>query len=306
MAASTIGYIGLGTMGLPMAQNIAAAGHPVIVHDQSAANLAAVTGRTGFSIADSGRAVAERCDVVCLCLPDARAARQVLLGADGVATGARAGLLVCDNSSIDRSTALDFHQALQRRGISYLECPVLGGREQAQSGELFAVVSGDADCYRTMESLIRVISRDHRFVGAAGTASLFKSVQNGLGLVQWAGIAEALGILAAAGADLNLWYEVVTEGHGMADTPLFRAMARKIIDEDNDFRAYLRIGAKDIELASAQARALRLDAATFEAANGLFREALALGLGEQDIAQIARVIEARFATTIGSGPDRSA
>ena len=77
--------------------------------------------------------------------------------------------------------------------------------------------------------------------------------------VQWAGMVEALGMIAKAGSDAGAWYDVVTNGGGMAGTPLFAAQARKILSGDLSFVAFLRVGAKDIRLACEQARELGFD-----------------------------------------------
>jgi 2-hydroxy-3-oxopropionate reductase len=128
-------------------------------------------------------------------------------------------------------------------------------------------------------------------------------VQNGLGLVQLAGIAEALGILAKAGADLEAFCEVVAAGHGMADTPLFRAKAPMMVARATEARGKLRIGAKDIGLAVALAREVGVEAPLFERAARLFAAAIAEGLGEGDIAGVARAFEAESGVRIGPGAD---
>ncbi len=294
----TIGYIGLGTMGAAMARRLADAGHELLVFDRAAAAMDALAAHDRVTAAPSAGAVAESAELVFACLPDPQAGRAALLGEVGVAAGARTGLVVCDHSTVDPTSAAELAAALAAHGATYLECPVLGGRAEAESGQLFGVVSGDEATYRRLAPLIGVVTREHRYVGGTGEASRFKSIQNGLGIVQWAGMVEALGILARAGVDLDVWYDVVVNGHGMADTPLFRTMARKIISGDPTFRAHLRIGAKDIALAARQARELGLDAPVFSAAEALFAEALEMGLGESDMAELARVIERRFGATI--------
>ena len=227
--AAPLGYVGLGTIGLPVATRLAATGAPLFVADLDPAALATLRGLENVTVLPTPAAVAEACSVLFACLPNPAAGEAVFLGEDGVASAARPGLVVVDNSTVDPETAGRLAAGLGERGARYFECPVLGGVAQAESGELFAIVSGPEAEYTThVRQYLGTFSRDHRYVGAAvGAASRMKTVQNGLGLVQWAGIVEALGLMAKAGADLGMWYDVVTLGGGMAGTPLFEA--RKIV-----------------------------------------------------------------------------
>jgi 3-hydroxyisobutyrate dehydrogenase-like beta-hydroxyacid dehydrogenase len=111
--------------------------------------------------------------------------------------------------------------------------------------------------------------------------------------VQMVAIAEALAILAKAGADLGQWCDVVAAGHGMADTPLFRARAKEMLMAEPEVAGKLRIGAKDIGLAAALAAELGVDAQLFARADLDYQAALAQGLGETDTASVARAVEAR-------------
>lgn len=303
-----LGYVGLGTIGLRVASRLAAAGHRLIVCDAAPGRAQALCD-SHAKVTEAGTpaevAATPGLSALFVCLPDPAAGDQVLLGPspDSVVSVAPAGLVVVDNSTVDAETAARLHRALWERGVAYLECPVLGGAAQAEEGTLFAVLSGDADAYAQVQSLLPLFSREHRFVSSEpGAASTIKSVQNGLGLIQWAGMVEALGLVAKSGVDLATFYDVVTNGGGMADTNLFRAQARKIIDGDMSFNAHLRIGAKDIGLANSLAAKHGIQAPTFAAANSVFQAAMAMGLGEKEIAELARVVERSCgATIIGAG-----
>jgi 3-hydroxyisobutyrate dehydrogenase-like beta-hydroxyacid dehydrogenase len=114
-------------------------------------------------------------------------------------------------------------------------------------------------------------------------------VQNGLGLVQLAAIAEALAILARADADLATFCEVVAAGHGMADSPLFRAKAPRMLEAEPEAKGRLRIGAKDIGLAAALAPDLGLEAPLCQRAAAQLNDALTHGHGAADNAAVAPV-----------------
>lgn len=292
--SQTIGFVGLGAMGLPVARRLASAGHRLVVHDLDPAAVAAAQGMGAAPAADAG-AVAGRCDLLMTCLPNPDAVQQVYRAVD------RAGLLACDLSTIGPSLAIRLHGELAGRGVRYLECPMLGGIDEAADGRLFLILAGDPADVAEIEPLLGHFGRAWRYVGGPGSASRMKVVQNGLGLVQLAAIAEALAILARAGADLAAWCEVVAAGHGMADTPLFRAKAPEMLKSEPALKGLLRIAAKDIGLAAALAGELGVDAPLFRDAETMFRRAMAMGLGEADLAAIARAVEDRTDTSLSGG-----
>ena len=172
---------------------------------------------------------------------------------------------------------------------------MLGGAAEAAAGQLFFVLSGVEQDLEPLLPLLRGLGREHRYVGGPGQANRIKVVQNGLGLVQLAAIAEALSILAKDGADLAQFCDIVSAGGGMADTPLFRARAPLMLQEDQHSDGRLRIGAKDIGLAVALADELQLHEATplFHAAGAMFQQAMDAGLSEIGTAAIARIAEQR-------------
>jgi 2-hydroxy-3-oxopropionate reductase len=286
-----VGYVGLGVMGLPYAAHLARAGHRVAVFDRDpeAMDRARLLGLV--PAADSDDVVAHA-DLLFTCLPSPDAVRAVY------AAVAKPGLVACDNSTIDPTMARALQAELKSRGVGYVECPMLGGGPEAEAGRLFIIVSGEAADVARVLPLALVAARDHRVVGGPGTASLFKSVQNGLGLVQMTAIAEALALVAAAGGDLDAFIDVVGEGGGMAATPLFRAKAPAMRDREAAAVGKLYIGAKDAALAAGLARDQGLDLPLFARADAVYRAAIAAGLAEGDVSAIARVVEAETGARI--------
>ncbi len=208
MGATRLGYVGLGTIGLPVATRLAALSDVTLfVADLNASALEALAKLPNVRVVDTPAEVARESEVLFACLPDPAAGDAVFLGAGGVveAGSGADGLIVIDNSTVSPAAAERFSHGLAAANAHYFECPVLGGVAQAIDGELFGVVSGPKAQYTdTVAVLLPVFTKDHRYVGAtAGTASRMKTIQNGLGLVQWAGIVEALGIIAKGGADVR-------------------------------------------------------------------------------------------------------
>lgn len=286
-----VGFVGLGVMGLPFAAHLVEAGHRVVVFDRDPAAMARATARGLEPAAGIGEVVAHA-DILFTCLPSPAAVRAVY------ADVAKPGLVACDTSTIDPNLARSLQAELEGRGVGYVECPMLGGVGEVEAGKLFLIVSGEAADVARVLPLALVAARDHRVVGGPGTASLFKSVQNGLGLVQMTAIAEALALVASAGGDLDAFIDVVGEGGGMAATSLFRAKAPAMRDPDAPAVGKLYIGAKDAALAAGLAEAEGLDLPLFRRGQAVYEAAITAGLAERDVSAIARVIEAQTGTRI--------
>lgn len=287
----TIGYIGLGVMGLPFARHLAGAGHRVVVYDRDAA-VCRKAADAGLEVAAGIADIVRDAAIVFTCLPNPDAVRAVY------AEIGRPGQLAVDNSTVGPDLARQIHAELGAKGTGYVECPMLGGVGEAEAGKLFLIVSGDAADVERALPLVLVAARDHRVVGGPGAASLFKTVQNGLGLVQMTAIAEALAMVASAGGDLDRFIDVVGAGGGMAATPLFRAKAPLMRDSQAKAVGQFYIGAKDAGLAAALAEAQGLDLPLFAASDAAWREGMAAGLANADVSAVARVIEARTRTKI--------
>jgi 3-hydroxyisobutyrate dehydrogenase-like beta-hydroxyacid dehydrogenase len=291
----TVGVIGLGAMGLPIACRLARAGFRLVAFDTDPQAVEEALAEGDVQGAASPAAVVEASDVLITCLPHPHVVAAVY------GEIAKPGLLACDCSTIGPTLAIRLHQELAARGVRYLECPMLGAPAQAAAGELFLILSGDAVAASELAPIFDAISRGRRFVGPPGQASRIKVVQNGLGLIQAVAIGEALSILAKAGADLATFCEVVAEGGGMAASPLFRAKAKVMLEAEPQVLAKLRIGAKDIALACALADEQGVPAPLLRETARVLQDAMQMGLGESDFAMLARAVERRAGVSFTGG-----
>lgn len=281
-----IGFIGLGAMGLPVAGCLARAGHRLVAFDTAADRVAAARAIPGIEAGASAAEVVERADILFVCVASPGAGEAIL------SSLRKPGLAVCDLSTIGPTLAKRLNAELASRGVAYVECPMLGGIDEAASGRLFLLVSGhDADVDRVAD-LLPSFGRAVRRVGGPGAASLFKTVQNGLGLVQLCAIAEALSVVERAGGDPVAFVEVAGEGGGMAATPLFRAKAPLMLQDKPAVKGSLHIGAKDSQLAAALAREVGIEAQLLQRSADLFAKAMTSGLAAEDIAAVRRMIGA--------------
>src|SRR6185503_17365669 len=176
--ADAVGFIGLGTMGGPMAANLAKAGVRLVVYDVSAAAATAAARQPGVTVAASPSDVASRVAVLFTCLPNDDIVRTVYLGANGIAAGARAGLVTCDCSTVSPEATLDVAAGVKSRGIVHMDTPMLGSQPQAVSGEIFFIVGGERDKLPVIKPYLDVMGRLHMYVGPSATGNRVKLLHN--------------------------------------------------------------------------------------------------------------------------------
>ena len=141
-----VGFIGLGIMGRPMSKNLLKAGHELVVFDFNKEAVADVVS-CGAEAAESGKEVAEKCDVVITMVPNSPHVRAAVLGENGVADGAHPGTVVIDMSSIDPVESKKIGAELAEKGIDMLDAPVSGGEPKAIDGTLSVMVGGKKELF---------------------------------------------------------------------------------------------------------------------------------------------------------------
>ena len=290
----TVGFIGLGTMGMPMATNLARAGVPLVVHDVNPAAAAAAAKVPGIGVAGSPALVAARSTVLFTCLPNEAIVRDVYLGPAGIATEAKASLVTCDCSTVSPETTLAVARALAARGVSHMDTPMLGSKPQAVAGEIFFIVGGDPAKVRTVAPYLERMGRLHMYVGGAGMANRVKLIHNGLGAVTAVAVAEALAVCVQSGVDPSVFYEVVRNGGGMAYGTYFERRAKRVLDGDFTPTFALELMKKDAGLALDLARAVKVPAPILEETKRTYDEAVADGCGKEDFSAVTHVIEKRI------------
>ncbi len=270
---------------MPFALHLAAGGHQVSVYDRDDSVVPRASEHAGITPCDGVAAVVAASDVVFTCLPHPDAVAAVY------AEVHKPGLVCCDNSTVGPALARSLHEQLRTRGVGYVECPMLGSGTQARDGKLFLLLSGVAQDIDHVLPMALLAARGHRVVGGPGQASLFKTVQNGLGHVQAVAIGEALALVAKAGGDLDQFIEAVATGQGMAASPLFGAKAPMMRHDPVPNQGSLYIAAKDAALAAALCDELGMELPLFQRAPQIYAAAMEMGLGHQDMAALARVVE---------------
>jgi 3-hydroxyisobutyrate dehydrogenase len=221
-----VAFIGLGRMGHGMAGRYLDAGFTLAVWNRSHAKAADLIAR-GARWAASPADAADGADAVVTMVADDEASRAVWLGKDGVAATARAGALAIECSTVSHRHALDLGRELRGRGLVYIDSPVTGLPDAAASGKLTLLVGAEPADLEAARIYLAPLSTTIRHFGAVGTGTVYKLINNLMGAIQIAGIAEGLAIAEQAGLDMSLVLESIE--NGVAASPQVLRHSRRMV-----------------------------------------------------------------------------
>jgi 3-hydroxyisobutyrate dehydrogenase-like beta-hydroxyacid dehydrogenase len=297
----TVGFIGLGTMGGPMAANLAKAGVTLVVHDTSPGTLAAAGKLAGVTAAGSAADVAALAGVLFTCLPNDDIVRAAYLGAGGIASGGKAGLVTCDCSTVSPEATLEVGRVLAATGITHMDTPMLGSQPQAVSGEIFFIVGGDEATLGRIAPFLEIMGKKHMYVGGPAMGNRVKLIHNGLAAVTSVAVAEALAVCVQSGVDPYTFYDVVRSGGGMAFGTYFDRRVKRIFDGEFSPTFMCELMRKDAGLALALARASKTPVPMLEETKRTYDAAVDAGWGKEDFSAVSHVIEKRIGRKLSSG-----
>jgi 3-hydroxyisobutyrate dehydrogenase-like beta-hydroxyacid dehydrogenase len=297
----SVGFIGLGTMGMPMVANLAKAGMMLVVHDANPAAAAAAEKLGGVTVAGRAADVAARSAVLFTCLPNDEIVRAAYLGAGGIASGARPGLVTCDCSTVSPEATLEVSRALAAKDVTHMDTPMLGSQPQAVSGEIFFIVGGDQAKLERIAPYLEIMGKMHMYVGGSAMGNRVKLIHNGLAAVTSVAVAEALAVCVQSGVDPYTFYDVVRNGGGMAFGTYFDRRAKRILDGEFSPTFMCELMRKDAGLALALARASKVPAPMLEETKRTYDEAVDGGWGKEDFSAVTHVIERRIGRKLSRG-----
>jgi 3-hydroxyisobutyrate dehydrogenase len=206
-----VGFVGLGNMGAPMAQNLVASGHDVQIFDLVKAAMDSVEGAHQMP---SAAAAAQNVDVFISMLPAGKHVRSLYLDDGGILATVAADTLLVDCSTIDPATAREVAAAAAERGIALLDAPVSGGTAGAQAGTLTFIVGGEAAALERARELLEVMGSRVYHAGGNGAGQTAKVCNNMLLAITMAGTAEALALGVANGLDPAVLSEIMKQSSG--------------------------------------------------------------------------------------------
>jgi 3-hydroxyisobutyrate dehydrogenase-like beta-hydroxyacid dehydrogenase len=211
-----VAFIGLGRMGHGMAGRYLDSGFTVAVWNRSKAKADDLVAR-GARWANSPGDAADGADAVVTMVADDDASRAVWLGKDGAAATARTGVLAIECSTVSYQHALDLARDLRARGFVYIDSPVTGLPDAAAAGKLTLLVGAEPADLERARPFLTPLGTTIRHFGPVGSGTVYKLINNLLGAIQIAGLAEGLAIAEQAGLDMNLVLDAIE--HGVAASP---------------------------------------------------------------------------------------
>src|SRR5947208_6687382 len=241
-----IGFIGLGNMGAPMASNLLKAGFSVIVWNRTESKARPLVEK-GAAWADGPQHVAEKSDVVITMLEDARAVREVLLGAEGVVAARRPNLRIIDMSTISPKDSRDIAQQVASRGMIMIDSPVSGSVKAAADASLTLLVGGDPEVVESVLPVLRAMGKNVFHLGPNGMGCYMKLVNNGVLSAGLGGCAEALLLGRTGSLPAQEMLDVILQGS--ARSPLLEFKGKAIVDRNFAPTFALRLMRKDLGLA---------------------------------------------------------
>ncbi len=290
-----LGFIGLGAMGVPMAERLLDAGHSLIVYDVNPAGIQALASR-GVKVAKTVREVGDEVDTVLLSLPTPKIVNEVCLSDSGLAHG-RAVRTVVDLSTTGTSMARTVQAALATRGIEFIDSPVSGGRNGAIKGTLAVMVSGPRASFDRLNDVLRHIGKLFYIGAEPGMAQTMKLANNLVSAASMAITSEAVAMGVKAGLDPKVMIDVINSGSGM-NTASRDKFPKAILPRTFDFGFATALMYKDVDLCMQEAKALDAQMPVADAVHEIWRQTNEVYGGPHDFTRIAQFVEERMGIVI--------
>jgi 2-hydroxy-3-oxopropionate reductase len=206
-----IGFIGLGIMGKPMAQNLLKAGHELIVYDVVPARVDELV-KAGARKGSSSKDVAAKSEIVITMLPNSPHVREAVLGPNGVLEGARRGTILVDMSSIAPLASREIAAKVQEKGVAMLDAPVSGGEPKAIAGTLAIMVGGPEDVFEKVKDILAAMGSAVTRVGDIGSGNVAKLANQIIVALNIAAVSEAMVLATKAGVNPEKVFQAIRGG----------------------------------------------------------------------------------------------
>jgi 2-hydroxy-3-oxopropionate reductase len=292
----TVGFIGLGVMGAPMARNLLAAGFEVVAWNRGGGPLAELV-EAGARAADGPGAVAREAEVTISIVKDDAAVREVLGGPDGAIAAARPGSLVIDMSTVSPALARELAAEAAAREVAFLDAPVSGGDVGARDGTLSIMVGGEAAEVERARPVFEALGSRTTHVGGAGAGQAVKACNQVLVAVIFGGLAEALVLGSKLGVEPAALLDAI--GGGMAANRIMEVRRENFLDHDFAPGFKVDLHHKDLEIALGASGEVDAPLPLTAEVQQMFRQLRAAGFGGEDDSALLRVAEQRANHRVG-------
>jgi 3-hydroxyisobutyrate dehydrogenase len=291
-----IGFVGVGTMGKPMAKNLLRAGHPLTVFDLNPQPLEEL-GQLGAEPAGTAAAAVGGADVAITMLPSSPNVEAAVLGPGGVLEGLKPGRTLIEMSTIDPLVTRRVARAAAERGISMIDAPVSGSLPRAIDGTLTIMVGGPVEVFEACLPILRIMGRNVIHVGEVGMGETVKLCNNLIAAISQIAVSEAFAIGVGAGADPKVMHDVICKSSGdcwVARTrPPYPGLVENApVDQDWAPGFMTDLMLKDVGLALSLARGVGATSLLGGVAQQLYGAASEAGQGQKDFSAVDFVVRA--------------
>jgi 2-hydroxy-3-oxopropionate reductase len=231
-----IGFIGLGIMGKPMALNLIKAGYKLAVYDIRPEPVEQLV-QKGAERCSSPASVADKAGLVITMLPDSPEVKEVILGENGVLSGARPGTIIVDMSSIAPAVTVEISKKVMERGVEMLDAPVSGGEPKAIEGTLSIMAGGNLKTYEKVEGVLKAMGSSVVRVGERGSGNMTKLANQIIVALNIAAMSEAMVLAEKAGVDAENVFNAIRGG--LAGSTVLNAKMPMVLD--GNFKPGFRI-----------------------------------------------------------------
>ena len=302
MSEITIGFIGLGNMGGPMAARLAAAGYPMVVCDPSAPAVAALTERGARSVVTAAE-VAAQADIVLVSLPTPDIVQQVAFGPQGLIHGGKMRIFV-DLSTTGPRASVQVAEGFAKASIAALDAPVSGGVASAAKGSLALMVSGPRTAYEELQPILGHLGKLFFCGEKAGLGQVLKLANNLMSAAAMAVTSEALAMGVKAGLDPTVMIDVINASSGRNSASVDK-FPRAVIPRTFDFGFATGLSYKDARLCVEEAEALGVPMIVGSAVRQMLAVTNATFGPQSDFTSIAKVVEQWAGVEIGNSKEKT-
>lgn len=285
---TAIAFIGLGTMGAPMAANLLRRNYSVTVYNRSPGKADELL-PLGAIVAASPIDAAKNADVVISIISNDSAVEEVYYGENGLLNGLKPGSVVIDSSTISPALARRLASDIAAKGASFLDAPVTGSKDGAIAGTLLFMVGGDKAVVEANREIFLAMGREIIYMGESGTGATAKLCHNTIVGINAAGLIEGMAIAAKGGLDMEAFVRIV-QGGGAASKQA-ELKGPKILANDYSVQFSLALMLKDLKLSTALSDGMGVPTPLLGVAKSLFQAGQAKGYGDDDLAALAHVYE---------------
>lgn len=285
-----IGFIGLGTMGAPMAGHLATAGHQVVAYNRSSNRAGRwLSKHPACHLAATPREAAENADFVLTCVGNDDDLRAVLLGDNGALGGMTSGSMLIDHTTASAEVAREIAAACSELGIDFLDAPVSGGQAGAENAALSIMVGGSRECYEKAVPILLPYTKAIERMGDVGAGQLTKMVNQicAAGVIQ--GLAEGLNFGEQAGLDMESVIKVVSAG--AAGSWQMENRASTMLKDEFDFGFAIDWMRKDLDICLNEAKQIDAELPHISLINQHYKKLQQLGGGRWDTSALIKLLK---------------